>query len=102
MAFDDHVHRTSWIVVGMARAKLAALRESAGVLNAAALAVVPCGAEPLLVCVVRVLEERNRQEDERCHDAHGIFEDSAHSASQPLAGSARRRARLEKTYYGFR
>src|SRR5262245_26850478 len=52
---------TSWIVVWMIRANLAASGESAGVLDAAALAVVSCGAEPLLVCVVRVLEESDGQ-----------------------------------------
>jgi hypothetical protein len=65
----------------MTRANLAALGESAGVLNASALAVVFCGAEPLLVCVVRVLEECDGQAYKRCHNAQGVFEDPAHSVA---------------------
>src|SRR6516225_8844751 len=72
---------TSWIVVWMTRANLAALGESAGVLNAAALAGVLCGAKPLLVCVIRVLEERNGQAYKRYHHANGVFEEPAHSVA---------------------
>jgi hypothetical protein len=65
----------------MTRANLATLGESAGVLNAAALAVVLCGAEPLLVCVIRVLEECDRQAYKGRHNTQGVFEDSAHSVA---------------------
>ena len=47
----------SWIAVWMINANLATLIKTTGILNAAALAIVLCCAETLLVGVKRPLEE---------------------------------------------
>ncbi len=65
---------SSWIVVWMICANLAALGETARVLNAAALAVIFCLAETLLVPVHRVREEGNDQANKSYHDGHDVFQ----------------------------
>ena len=60
---------------------LAALGESAGVLNAASLAGILRSAETLPICAVRILEQCKGQTQQRRHNAQCVLKDASHSVA---------------------